>query len=68
MEILSYANTMTAEIKFEHIKDDVFCYGSKQVTLMDKKSGLYARTGGGFIPLDEFVRLNQNIQSRKISR
>lgn len=67
-KILQSANSVSTEIKFEHLKDDTYSFGSKQVTLMKKTSGIYARTGGGFIPLSEFVKINQKIEKRKINK
>lgn len=64
-EILYEINEISKNIKFKHLKDNIFKFGSKQVTLINKSNGVYARTGGGYIKIKEYIQKNQKVESRK---
>jgi hypothetical protein len=67
-DLMKAANEICLDVKFTHVKNGIFKYGTRQVTLMKKTNGVYARTGGGFIPLQEFVDKNESVEKRKSKR
>ncbi|CAI2382133.1 unnamed protein product [Moneuplotes crassus] len=65
-EILDKVNEMTDIVKFTHIQGNMFQYGTKQVYLIHKSKCIYARTGGGYIKVKEYLRKNKTIEERKL--
>ena len=60
-ELRDAVTKISGEIKFEHLRENVYSYGKKQVSLTQRNDKIYARTGGGYISIKEFM----NNQSKR---
>lgn len=49
-------------------RDGVYQFGSKRVYVKMEGGRIYVRVGGGFLHLDEFLRINTPIELEKMAR
>lgn len=50
------------------VKDGVYLFGSKKFTMKVENNILMARTGGGYLTIDQFVNQYLNIEIEKAGR
>jgi len=53
---------------FQKQKDGVYLFGSKKVTMKVENNKLMARTGGGYLTIDQFVHQYLNLELEKADR
>ena len=59
-ELNQALSKISTEIDFDHYKEDVYMIEEKRVSMTQKNSKMYARTGGGFVTLKDFVCKSKN--------
>lgn len=57
-ELKSALSQINTKIKFEHLSKNLYRYGNKKYLLEKRKERVYARTGGGFVPISEIVKVS----------
>ena len=53
---------------FQKEKDGVYLFGSKKVTMKVENNMLMARTGGGYLTIEQFVHQYLNLELEKADR
>ena len=68
-EFINASNDPTKLTKlFIRERDGVYQFGTKRVYVKTENDKVYVRVGGGFLTLDEFLRINVPIELEKMAR
>ena len=61
-------NKASLQVPFIREKEGVYLFGSKRVFLKLEQGKIYVRVGGGFMPIEEFIKIYSPIELEKSDR